>query len=453
MTIRGMGSLFQPWYRDRKTGERRHSPTWWIAYSFRGTKIRECSHSTKRQDAARLLKKRIGDITQGRIGPQLDRTSFDDLANIIKTDYEVNSRKSTARMLTSLNGLRPFFGMYLAKDITFDRLNAFIAHRLTQSMSPASIRIDLSILKRAFRLGERAGKALCPPFPTIQVHNVRSGFFEEDEFRLLLHHLPEEIQPLITFAYFTGWRVRSEVMPLQWRQVNLSAGVVRLEPGTTKNDEGRQFPFGRLPELEQVLTLQRQRTNEVQTRTGKSIPWVFHRNGIPIRDFTKVWRIACLAADVSGRIPHDFRRTAVRNLERAGVSRSAAMKLTGHKTESVYRRYAIVSEADLAEGVQKLARLETSSGKARAKQTVLESGAKPGNATKSLIMVPEAGIEPARAFWTRGILSPLRLPISPLRQQRPHSGGTLTSRSRWVKVVAVGTHSLIPGCVCHRFDH
>ena len=82
MTIRGMGSLFQPWYRDRKTGDRRHSPTWWIAYSFRGTKIRECSHSTKRQDAARLLKKRIGEITQGRIGPQFDRTSFDDLANI-----------------------------------------------------------------------------------------------------------------------------------------------------------------------------------------------------------------------------------------------------------------------------------------------------------------------------------------------------------------------------------
>jgi Phage integrase family len=228
------------------------------------------------------------------------------------------------------------------------------------------------------------------------------------------------------------------VMPLQWRQVNLAAGVVRLEPGTTKNDEGRQFPFGKLPELQQMLTLQRRRTNEVQTRTGKSVPWVFHRNGIPIRDFTKIWRIACRAADVAGRIPHDFRRTAVRNLERAGVSRSAAMKLTGHKTESVYRRYAIVSESDLAEGVQKLARLETSSGKARAKQTVLESGAKPGSAAKSLIMVPEAGIEPAQAFWARGILSPLRLPISPLRRQRAYSGGTVTSRCKWVKVAAVG---------------
>jgi Phage integrase family len=67
--------------------------------------------------------------------------------------------------------------------------------------------------------------------------------------------------------------------------------------------------------------------------------------------------------DASGKqkrvrpIPHDFRRTAVRNLERAGVSRSVAMKLVGHKTESIYRRYAIVSQRELAEGVAKLAQL------------------------------------------------------------------------------------------------
>jgi integrase len=59
------------------------------------------------------------------------------------------------------------------------------------------------------------------------------------------------------------------------------------------------------------------------------------------------------------KLVHDFRRTAVRNLERAGVPRSVAMKLTGHKTESVYRRYAIVAAADLVEGVKKLAALHT----------------------------------------------------------------------------------------------
>ena len=93
---------------------------------------------------------------------------------------------------------------------------------------------------------------------------------------------------------------------------------------------------------------------------GCFIPFVFHRSGRSILDFREAWQGACERVRLVGRIPHDFRRTAVRNLERAGVARSVAMKLTGHKTESVYRRYAIVSEADLAEGVKKLAALHAS---------------------------------------------------------------------------------------------
>lgn len=161
------------------------------------------------------------------------------------------------------------------------------------------------------------------------------------------------------------WRIRSGVLPLQWRHVDLSVGTVRLEPGTTKNEEGRLFPFGSLPELKEILQVRRYRTSELQAKTERLIPWVFHRNGRLIKDFRKSWEIACKTAGVPGMIPHDFRRTAVRNLEWAGVSRSAAMKqLTGHKTESVYRRYAIVSEADPAEGVKKLAALKQRKGKA-----------------------------------------------------------------------------------------
>lgn len=82
---------------------------------------------------------------------------------------------------------------------------------------------------------------------------------------------------------------------------------------------------------------------------------MFHRQGKPIKSFRQAWTDACTLASVPNRLVHDFRRTAVRNLERAGVPHSVAMKLTGHKTESVYRRYAIVCEADLSEGLKKLA--------------------------------------------------------------------------------------------------
>jgi integrase len=173
------------------------------------------------------------------------------------------------------------------------------------------------------------------------------------------------------FASCTGWRVQSEVLTLTWANVDLDAGLVRLEPGTTKNSEGRAFPFDALPALAALLHEQRARTAAVERATGALVPWVFHRNGRPIKSYRRAWASACRRAatearggvrvvarpHLAGRIVHDLRRTAVRNLERAGVPRSVAMQLTGHKTESVYRRYAIVAEADLREGVAKLATL------------------------------------------------------------------------------------------------
>ena len=169
----------------------------------------------------------------------------------------------------------------------------------------------------------------------------------------------------MSFAHLTGWRVPSEILTLRWAQVDLDAGTVRLEPGTTKNREGRTFPTHALPELHALLVTQRERTSETERRLGTIIPWVFHREGKPIRDFRSAWQAACKRAAVVWRIPHDFRRTAVRNLERAGVPRSVAMKLVGHKTESIYRRYAIVAERDLADGVAKLATLRSDAKEGR----------------------------------------------------------------------------------------
>ncbi|HUK62257.1 MAG TPA: tyrosine-type recombinase/integrase [Dongiaceae bacterium] len=137
--------------------------------------------------------------------------------------------------------------------------------------------------------------------------------------------------------------------------MDFAAGTVRLEPGTTKNDEGRTFPFAALPRLAELMRSQREHTAVLEREQGRLIPWVFHRGGKPIRSFHVTWRVACRRAGVPERLVHDLRRTAVRRFERAGVPRSVAMKLSGHKTESIYRRYAIVSEADLAEGVRKVA--------------------------------------------------------------------------------------------------
>jgi integrase len=188
--------------------------------------------------------------------------------------------------------------------------------------------------------------------------NVRTGFFERELFEKVRAELPEEIRPIATFAYLTGWRSPSEILTLQWRQIDLTVGTVRLDPGTTKNGEGRLFPFGsHLPEFRMLVEAQRRLTTAVEKAQNTICPWVFHRNGKQVKSYRGAWAAACAAAECPTMLVHDFRRTAVRNLERAGVSRSVAMKLTGHKTEAVYRRYAIVSEGDLSEGVAKLGQL------------------------------------------------------------------------------------------------
>jgi integrase len=95
--------------------------------------------------------------------------------------------------------------------------------------------------------------------------------------------------------------------------------------------------------------------HEQLAASGVLCPWVFHRDGKPIEAFLTAWATACAAVGVPAKIPHDFRRTAVRNLVRAGVPEQTAMKLTGHKTRSVFDRYDIVNKQDLHDAVGKLA--------------------------------------------------------------------------------------------------
>jgi integrase len=346
MKQRGLGGVY------------RRGTIWWVYYSFRGTPYRESSGSPVRTVALKLLKRRYAETGKGQLtGPDIEKTTLDDLLRFVEDDYKANDHKSIQSVRSSAKRLQEFFGPALAVDLTYDRLIQYGNARRDAGRTPRTVQKELNMLKRGFNLGRKAGRAVPPPFPTITVSNARTGFFEREDFEAVRLHLPSEIQPVVTFAYFTGWRINSEILPLQWKQVDWTAGTVRLEPGTTKNDEGRMFPFAVLPELADVLKRQWEHTKALQRATGCLIAPVFHRDGISIKDYRGAWDKACESAKVVGRIPHDLRRTAVRNLERAGVPRSVAMKLTGHKTESVYRRYAIVSEADLNEGLKKLATL------------------------------------------------------------------------------------------------
>lgn len=331
--------------------------TWWIDYGYRGDRHRESSGSHRKSDAQTLLRKRMAEMGRGKfVGRSEERVTFEHLAEIITTDYEVNGRKSIKRLRTSLGHLRDFFGQSRALDITTDRIRLYIAGRQEDGAANASIRKELAALKRAFNLAIQAEQLTTKPhIPSVKVSNTREGFFEPGELEAVIAELPDYLRPVVRFAALTGWR-KGEVLPLQWSQVDFDGGTVRLAPGTTKNDEGRTFPFRALPELEAVLEGQRALTRALERERREIITHVFHRNGKPLKSIRSAWNAACERAHLRGMLFHDLRRTAVRNLERAGVPRSVAMKLTGHKTESVYRRYAIADRRALEEGVKRLAR-------------------------------------------------------------------------------------------------
>ena len=345
----GAGRVFKRW----------NSPNWYVGYNVKGKWVVESSHSPNDAVAKRILRVRMGDLESGRPVPTVRRCTFEDMAELLSNDYVNNGRRTLNRVLHSVAHLRQTFGSDKASAITTDRIEAYRAARLTEGAASATVRMELSALKRMFRLARRHGRLHeVPDFECPTPNNARQGFFEDAELRRVVEHLPEPLRPLTLFAYLTGWRW-GEVRSLRWAQVDLQAGTVRLEVGTTKNGEGREFPLSPGSELDAVLRDQRRLTSELELSRGwvrpeDRVPWVFHRQGREIRTKDAAWRVACREAGVPGRLFHDLRRTAVRNLERAGVPRSWAMKLTGHKTESVYRRYAIVADQDLRDGVARL---------------------------------------------------------------------------------------------------
>ncbi len=392
---RGEGRIFRPTYRDKRTRELRGCLTWAIRWTdHEGKEHTEHTGKRNRKAAADLLTERLHALHVGDpVGPELERTTFEDLAAMIEADYTANGRRSTARMLDSLTHLRESFAGWRVVRIAEDAVTAYAARRLADKAKPATVNRELACLKRMLRLGARARKVgRVPHVAMLAERNRRRGFFEPDQFRAVRDKLPADLRALATVAYITGWRIASELAPLTWAGVDFTNGLLRIED--SKNGEAREFYF--TPGLRATLEAQRRRTDALQATEGRVIPWVFWRvkgpgvseNGAPLGSFRKAWLTACVAAGLgteerdeqgrlvrrtTARLPHDFRRTAVRNLELAGVPRSAAMAMVGHRTASVYLRYAIVDAEALRLGAERLATLHEAQAAGRPKVAAFPS--------------------------------------------------------------------------------
>jgi len=394
----------------------------WIKYYRNGRPFRESARTLDRAEARRLLKKREGEVAEGRFrGVRVERTRFEELADDLKSYYRMNALEqartdrlgAVQRFEEALEHLKPVFQGLRAPEITSAKVQRYIDHRQQQDASNGTINRELGMLKRMFTLAmeQTPPKVVqAPHTPHLPENNVRSGFFEHEDFLALRGALPDYAQVPVTLAYYSGMRM-GEVFTLTWEQLHLREGRIYLKPQDTKTREPRVLYL--TTDLYRILEAWKQRTDT----SWPGCPWMCHRNGERLTSIRTAWQKGCqavglgqLITDTSktwkkrtkkrwhGKVPHDFRRTAIRNMVRAGIPEKVAMLVSGHRTRSVFNRYNIVNEADLKAAAQQLSnyfseQMGTISG------TVSElQQAKPSAAQSEVLETAEKKVERETGF-------------------------------------------------------
>ncbi|MBT5377259.1 MAG: site-specific integrase [Nitrospinaceae bacterium] len=331
--IRGQGRVFK---RNKK---------YWIAFYVRGEEHRE-SAGYKEADAKKLLRIRLEENHSGKfIGAKKEKITVNDLLDSLIIHLENMGAKSVNTLVSHLKPIREMFGCDRAVDLNGQRIEKYIQDRKSGRSEAANATINRGLggLKQAFNLARKQGCLNHELYiPKLKEDNARQGFFEKKEFDGIVAELPDYLKDFVRFAYQTGWR-KGEMVSLTWGLVDRSAKEIRLQ--TSKNGTGRCLPLE--GELWNLIE-RRWSARKVESKNGEvSISHlVFHREGVAIGDFRKAWKTACNKAGYPGKLFHDFRRTAARNMTRAGVTETVAMSITGHKTASMFQRYNITSSDD-----------------------------------------------------------------------------------------------------------
>jgi len=349
-----MGSIYKQRSRDGTAGR-----IWWVKYYANGRPVRESTGTEKEAEARRFLKEREGRVAAGQpILPRVDRIRYEEAAQDLRHYYQTTGARDIKEAETRLRHLDLFFAQRRFGTIETTLITKYVAKRQGDGAQNGTINRELATLSRMLKLAYENGKLVrLPVIHKPRENGPRQGFFEDDQYRALRRHLAPDLQAALAIAFAFGWRMQSEVLTLERRQLDLEAGTLRLETGTTKNDEGRLVYLP--PDLKAQLAVQLERVRALERELGRIIPSLFPHLSGPYqgqrrRDFRRAWMTARRKAGLPGKLRHDLRRTAVRNMVNKGISERVAMTVTGHKTRAVFDRYHIVSPADLKEVARKL---------------------------------------------------------------------------------------------------
>ena len=386
----GQGSLF------RQPGCGR----WYLQYYIDGRRVREKTGTTSKRKAQDILTERLSQVRRGewlapRKPPRVEElfTALEDHVKVHRPsslrDLYIRWGKQDKKTKQWRGHLHDAFANTVANNLSPDLLTAYARKRKEEGAADASVNREFATLRRMFNLAHQSNRiSRVPHFPMLQENNVRKGFVEDADFERLVATANEPwLRTFLELAFTYGWR-RGELLGLRVRQVNLNQRTIRLDPGTTKNREGREVAM--TPKVLELLRLAcegKQPEDHVLTRDIDGLK-------APVKDFRDAWRNVCLRAGLAklvcrkcneaaalelevayqcpkckatrrddfryeGLIPHDMRRSAAKALRRAGVAESVIMATGGWRTAAMFRRYAIVSSADSQDAMEALERART----------------------------------------------------------------------------------------------
>jgi integrase len=333
---------------------------YWVAFYLRGVEQRESADTEDEQEARKYLKRRIREVGADLIGARKftparsRRITIGELIEALRENYRVRDKLSP-QSDSHLDRAKEDWGKMRALDLTPEQYERYVAERLEKHDAPAFINRTTQLLNQAYSLAitrRHFNRDDVPTLTCLPVSNTRLNFIGDEEFKKLLAVLPNDgLRDFVEWLGASGMR-KGEASLLCWSMVQ--GDELRIPGDICKNGYSRTLPL--TDELATIIE-RRKAARSVEHEDGSTTlcEYVFHRDGRRIELFRKSWASACKKAGIPDAHVHDLRRSAARRLLKAGVNPLLACKVTGHKTTSMFARYAIIETDDIREALDQAA--------------------------------------------------------------------------------------------------
>jgi integrase len=347
--------------------------TYWFTFIFDGRRIQKSSKQGNRKAAIDIESAYRTRLAEGVVGidpPKKDRRTIGELLDALKTRYEQDGKLSPQNR-SLLARAKEDFDSKLATELAAEDIGKYIQRRKAEGAKNSSINRVTEVLRRAYKL---TGIPAPKMERLSEAGNARQGFLSEAELDALISHLPADLQDFTRFGAACGMR-KGEIAGLTWKMIE--GDELRIPAEICKNRKARILPL--TGELAEIIERRRAALPREKNGTLQLCEYIFHRDGAPIAEIRKSWQSAAIAAGIGimvcekcggqgpekycrkcklarsyeGKLFHDLRRTAVRNMVKAGVNTQVAKQWSGHRSDSMFERYSILTTDDMREAQKK----------------------------------------------------------------------------------------------------